>query len=248
MEYQALTLWLDESLCECLSKQFQGQLDFVVAWGIADMGRLLEKRAFHLLLVDLSALIAVQREKLVEMMRRVSYAPIVILLKEAAEYELCHLVDLGADLCLSRGQSPTLMASQIFAQFRRYTSYNHYDGLSGTEIAPFQCGDILIDPLRYHIQVRGRNVELCPREFSLLLLLMKNPGIVLTPEQICEYAWGNEGSYGRGVSGPIALLRKVIEPDPRHPIYIETVRGVGYRFIAETDETCDNRSEIEVIL
>ena len=81
-------------------------------------------------------------------------------------------------------------------------------------------------------------MELRPREFALLLYFMRNPGIVLTAEQICDRAWGNEGSYGQGVSGPVALLRKAIEADPEHPVYIETIWRVGYRFTAHKSETC----------
>ena len=57
-----------------------------------------------------------------------------------------------------------------------------------------------------------------------------------------------EDSYNRGVSGPIAILRKAIEPDTTHPKYIETVSRIGYRFTAYRSETCDDYSDSEVIL
>lgn len=100
-------------------------------------------------------------------------------------------------------------------------------------------GDFFIDPARRIVEVCGRLVNLRPREFSLLLYFMRNPHIVLTSEQICEHAWGMEGSYNQGVAHPIRLLRKAIEPDPPKPIYIETVHRVGYRFTACKVETCD---------
>ena len=76
-------------------------------------------------------------------------------------------------------------------------------------------------------------------EFLLLHYFMRNPRIVLSTEQICDHAWGNEGSYANGVSGPIAILRKAIEPDPTHPVYIQTVKSMGYCFTGIHVETCD---------
>ena len=98
------------------------------------------------------------------------------------------------------------------------------------------------------VKVRGQPVNLRPREFSLLLYFMRNINIVLTAEQICEHAWGMEGSYNRGVSGPIAILRKMIEPDTANPRYIETVSRIGYRFTAYHSEICDDYSDDEVSL
>ena len=125
------------------------------------------------------------------------------------------------------------------AQLRRYLVYNHYDEPGHAEAAPFQVGDIFMDPPRRIVEVRGQKVSLRPREFAMLLYFMRNPHITLTSEQICEKAWGMEGSYSRGVSHPIRVLRTAIEPDPENPIYIETVYRVGYRFTAHKSETCD---------
>ena len=97
-------------------------------------------------------------------------------------------------------------------ELRRYTEYNHYNDPGGAGVSSFQVGDIFIDPARRQVEVHGHLVSLRPREFSLLLYFMRNPRIVLTAEQICEHAWEMEGSYNRGVSGPVALLRKAIEP------------------------------------
>ncbi len=133
------------------------------------------------------------------------------------------------------------------ALLRRYTRYDRESGIQRDKRA-IRKGDFYIDPLRRVVQVRGRTVELRPREFSLLLYFMRNPGIVLTAEQICEHAWGMEGSYSRGVSGPVAILRKAVEPDAAEPCYIQTVSHVGYRFTAYQSETCDSCSDSVVTL
>lgn len=150
------------------------------------------------------------------------------------------MVQLGADMCISGKWPLSMVADLAYTQLRRYTEYNHYQAPGGPEILAFQEGDIYIDPARRRVEVRGQSVSLRPREFSLLLYFMRNPDIVLTSEQICEHAWGMEGSYNQGVSGPIAILRKAIEVDKSNPPYIQTVPGVGYRFTAYSDETCDD--------
>lgn len=151
----------------------------------------------------------------------------------------CPVLTLGADLCVPVDWSLNILAEHIMAAFRRYTRYTHYQDICGTEAVPFQEGDISIDPARHTAAVRGQPVKLRPREFSLLLYFMRNPGIVLTAEQICEKAWGIDGAYDHGIAQPIRMLRQAIEPDPKKPFYIETVRQVGYRYTAKCVETCD---------
>ena len=152
-----------------------------------------------------------------------------------------HLVIVDMKCRKGAGQEPYgVLFSVAAAQLRRYTDYNHYDEPEGAETAPFQAGDLFIDPPRRRVEVRGQPVELRPREFNLLLYFMRNPGIVLTTEQICEHAWGMEGGYNQGVAHPVRLLRLAIEPDPKHPVYIETVPRVGYRFTAHRGETCES--------
>ena len=82
-------------------------------------------------------------------------------------------------------------------------------------------------------------MELRPREFSLLLYFMQNSGVILSAERICENAWGTDGIYDYGIAQPVRLLRLAVEPNPRKPIYIETVQRVGYRFTEKRVEICD---------
>ena len=147
------------------------------------------------------------------------------------------MIHLGADLCVSGKRPYATIADLAFAQLRRYTEYNHYDDPAHAETAPFQVGDIYIDPARQETKVCGRPVILRHREFSLLLYFMRNPKIVLTSGQICENAWGME--YTQPIDRAIHELRKQIEADLRQPCYIQTVRRVGYRFTAYSSETCD---------
>ena len=110
------------------------------------------------------------------------------------------------------------------------TLYNHYD-ISQPDASVLHRGELVIDPIRHRLTLAGNEVHLRRREFRLLLYFAENPGIVLTPEKICETVWMTESHYNRDVSAVIAELRKKLKDDPKHPVYIETVHGVGYRFL-----------------
>lgn len=245
MEYNALTIGLSDKLLDELKElifQHQQNLFFTQSFTVQEASQMLNRQIFHLLIADLDYLRSIHQPNWLTRIRRNSFLPVIIL-SDTPEKDVNGMIRLGADMCISGKWPCSMIADLAYAQLRRYTEYNHYNDPSAAEISSFQVGDILIDPARRIVEVRGQQVNLRPREFSLLLYFMRNPNIVLTSEQICEQAWGMEGGYNQGVSGPIAILRKSIEPDKSKPRYIKTVSGVGYCFTAYRDETCDDCSD-----
>lgn len=238
MRYQVLLLDIPKNFYNSLKYRFQGvDVNFIVAITLRDAADLCAQQQFHLIVLDPHDDTAFH-EYLIAI-RRLNYAPIVALLDNYSTRSACAALRSGADLCIGTDGSIELAIDHIMAQFRRYTAYNNTENRHGKSTADFQRGDIYIDPLRNVVRVKEKSVRLRRREFLLLLYFMKNPKVILSAEQICDNAWGNEGSYAQGVSGPIAILRKAIEPDPAHPIYIKTVKTFGYCFTAYNSETCD---------
>jgi DNA-binding response OmpR family regulator len=93
-------------------------------------------------------------------------------------------------------------------------------------------GDVWLDPRQHEVRVRGVPVELPPKEFKLLHLLVVNAGTVLSADYLLDAVWGAEFAGALQVLYVhIGWLRERIEADPRHPRYIQTVRGVGYKFV-----------------
>lgn len=239
MDYHALTIGLSDRLLNDLKTQLaEYRLRFTVVATVTEASWLMTEGTLHLLIVDLEYLRNIQQVDWLSSIRRISFVPVIVL-SDTPEEDVRGIVHLGADMCISGKQSYSMITELAFAMLRRYTEYNHYNDPAHAETMPFQAGDLFIDPARRIVEVRGQPVSLRPREFSLLLYFMQNPGVVLTSEQICESAWGMEGSYNQGVSHPVRLLRKAIEPDPLNPVYIETVHRVGYRFTAYNSETCE---------
>ena len=237
MAYNALTIGLPDELFTALqSLTAQHNLMLTASFTVQEAGRLLGQQAFHLLIVDLDYLRSIRQIEWLINIRRISFVPVIVL-SNTPEQDVNSMVQFGADMCISGKHPYSMIVNLAYAQLRRYTEYNHYNDPASAETAPFRVGDIYIDPARREAKVCGQPVSLRHREFSLLLYFMRNPGIVLTAERICENAWGME--YIQPIDRAIHELRKQIEPNPRQPCYIQTVHRVGYRFVEYFSETCE---------
>jgi DNA-binding response OmpR family regulator len=103
---------------------------------------------------------------------------------------------------------------------------------------PLAVGDIWLDPKAHEVRVHGKPVELPPKEFELLRLLMANAGTVLPTNYLLDAVWGDDfGGAVQVLYVHIGWLREHIEQDPRRPRYIQTVRGVGYKFSTGESDT-----------
>jgi two-component system alkaline phosphatase synthesis response regulator PhoP len=154
--------------------------------------------------------------------------PIIILTAKSEEADRVLGLEMGADDYVTKPFSPRELVARVRAVLRR--SGNGGD----EEVEVIEIGDIKMD-LRQHItRVRGEEVELTPKEFDFLKLLLLNPGRAFTREFLLEHLWGYE-YFGdtRTVDVHVRRLRQKIETDPADPVYLETVRGVGYRFRGE---------------
>ncbi|HIK37623.1 MAG: response regulator transcription factor [Geminocystis sp.] len=94
-------------------------------------------------------------------------------------------------------------------------------------------GDLKIDLLHRTVEYRGQLIDLTPQEFSLLYLLSRAQGMPLSRAELLQLAWPSNIDNPRTIDTHILSLRKKIEPDPRQPTLIQTVRNVGYRFNPE---------------
>jgi DNA-binding response OmpR family regulator len=155
--------------------------------------------------------------------RRHSAIPIIMLTARSEETDRIIGLELGADDYVVKPFSPRELVARVKAVLRRTT------GETTTETIRAQ--DLLINLPHRSVERDGDRIELTTSEFELLRTLAANPGRVFTRGQLLDVMRGvSFDSYERSIDAHIKNLRKKLEPDPRNPVYVLTVYGVGYRF------------------
>jgi DNA-binding response OmpR family regulator len=160
-------------------------------------------------------------------MRTRSQVPIIMLTAKGDEIDKVVGLEMGADDYITKPFSVREFRSRVKAALRRGTMAGR--GPVGEE--PIKAGELQIDPERRTCEVRGKPVELTYVEFEILSALASSPGRVFSREMLLEHVWG-DSTYRdpRTVDVHIRHLREKLERDAKHPEYLFTVRGVGYRF------------------
>jgi len=156
---------------------------------------------------------------------RTRNVPIIMLTAKGEEFDKVLGLELGADDYITKPFSVRELIARVKAIFRRVGSLVPVD----SEIIKYD--DITIDCSRREVYKNGKLLDMPLKEFELLKLLVQNKGKVLSREMLLDKVWGYD-YYGetRTVDVHIRYLRQKIEDDDKNPVYIETVRGIGYRF------------------
>jgi len=151
-------------------------------------------------------------------LRKESSVPILMLTARDDEIDRVLGLELGADDYLTKPFSMRELVARVKAMLRRGDS-------------PLTAGNLQIDLLRHEVKLDNHEISLKPKEFELLLFLMRNQGQVFSRDQLLEQVWGWEFLGGsRTVDVHVRWLRSKIEKEPEQPTRIITVRSVGYRF------------------
>lgn len=163
-------------------------------------------------------------------LRKKLSAPIIFLSCKSTPSDKSIGLIAGGDDYMGKPFDSLELISRVKAHLRRnrmLTKLNDTDITGGLICYP----NLTIDLNTYYVTAYGKEVVLAPKEFQLLALLAQNPNIVFKSEQIFESIWGTDciGDY-RTLMVHISNIRKKIEPDPKNPVFIETVKGIGYRF------------------
>lgn len=160
-------------------------------------------------------------------LRQFSDAYVLMLTARAEELDKIVGLSVGADDYLTKPFSPRELVARVKALLRRPRTAT---GAADFEPPARQFGDLAIDEARHEVTCHGIAVPLTGREFALLVALAAHPGRVFTRSQLLDRVWGDAFYDDHVVDVHIANLRKKLEDDPAHPRFVETVRGVGYRF------------------
>ena len=223
----------DKELCTLMKKCVeQENLTAVVAGGGIEGLHILEenKNACSLIILDIM-MPDLDGFQVLQQIRQTSNVPVLMLTAKSGEEDKVSGLRMGADDYLTKPFSINELMARVNSLIRRYTLLNPTSSAE-TDCMVFQ--GMTIDSLNRLVFMNDVQVELTGKEFDLLSFLAANKGKVFTKKQIYTHVWEEEYAFDdSNIMSFISKLRKKIEPDPEHPFYILTVRGVGYRFNME---------------
>ncbi|QFT90779.1 Sensory transduction protein regX3 [Bacillus sp. THAF10] len=185
----------------------------------------LEERVPDLLILDLM-MPGIDGLQVIEQVRRYSKVPIMLLTARGEDRDKVAGFKIGADDYLVKPFSMVELLSRVHALIRRCTDY-------GTAEQEFiQNGDLAFDTVNQEFTVNGTALTLKPKETKLLSIFMNNINRLYTKAQLYELVWNTDYlGDSNTIMVHISRIREQIEPNPKSPIYIKTIKGLGYRMV-----------------
>ncbi|MBD8498084.1 response regulator transcription factor [Paenibacillus arenosi] len=167
-------------------------------------------------------------------LRLTNKLPVILLSAKSEDSDKIVGLGLGADDFVAKPFNPLVVLARVQAQLRRTYTFNEEEALPS--MLPTRVGELTLDHDSCSLLKRGRLISLSAIEYKLLHMLMSAPGRVFTKKQIFEQVWGEHYmADDNTIMVQMSRLRDKVEDTPRNPVYIKTVRGLGYRF-AKRDE------------
>lgn len=203
----------------------QGCKVFQAGYG-KDALTLFDKEAITFVILDLM-LPDMTGEEICTILRKKSTVPIIMLTAKTGEDDILNGLHIGADDYITKPFSVKQLYARMEAILRR----------AGRDLKPlaqkfsWNGNDLSIDFEHSEVHKQGRLLSLTPSEWKLLSALIRQPKKVYTREELIQLAFGPDfDGYDRVIDTHIKNLRKKVESDPKAPVYIKTVHGLGYKF------------------
>ena len=159
-------------------------------------------------------------------LRRESDVPVIMLTARDSELDKVVGLEIGADDYLAKPFSTRELIARVRAMLRRSRRAEPAQADARVEVA-----GLVLDGARHRVSLDGREIELKPKEFDLLAFFMAHTGQVFGREQLLASVWGYDfAGDSRTVDTHVKTLREKLGDSAERPLWVETVRGVGYRF------------------
>ncbi len=159
--------------------------------------------------------------------------PVLMLTAKDDEFDKVLGLELGADDYMTKPFSPREVTARVKAILRRIHPVGENAGGAGSQRKSeeeIKIGSLRVLPEFYEAYVQDEELELTPKEFELLVYLARNLGRVLSRDQLLSSVWNYDfAGDTRIVDVHISHLREKIEPNSRKPVFIKTIRGLGYK-------------------
>lgn len=189
---------------------------------------ILEKEPVHLAIVDI--MMPVMDGITMVMKAREKYDfPILFLSAKSEDIDKIHGLNIGADDYITKPFTSLELIARVRAQLRRYEQILILKKDKEETQGIYTVGDLELNTVTKEVYVASQIVHLTPKEFAILELLIKNPGRVYSAQQIYEIIWQEEAINTETIMVHIRKLREKIEANPKKPVYIKVVWGIGYK-------------------
>ena len=219
----------DKELCILIKRSVRSEnieADFCYT-GKEGLQKLKEKK-YQLVILDVM-MPGMDGFETLENIRKESSLPILMFTSKNDSISKVRGLRAVADDYLTKPFDMDELIARVLSLIRRYTRFNQQDGITQLEF-----DGLKIDLENRSITTEKGTFELPPKEFDLLLFCAKHQGKILTKQQIYEEVWGEEYFYDdSNIMAIISRLRKKMEVNPGCPKYIQTMKGIGYRFNKE---------------
>ena len=222
----------DKELCSIIKKYmdragYSARFCYTGASGINSV----EENEYQLVILDIM-LPEIDGFSVLSEIRKISTIPVLMLTAKNDEADKIRGLKAGADDYLTKPFSMDELMARAESLIRRYTKFNNSDV---SQLKSITLTGMFIDSEKRMVTIAGNQIELTGKEFDLLYFLASHKGRIFTKQQIYTRVWENEYAFDdSNIMSFISKLRKKIEPDAENPFYIQTIRGVGYRFNRET--------------
>lgn len=220
----------DQELCSIIERylknaEYEAQFAHTGAGGL----NMALTGEYHLIVLDIM-LPQIDGLSILTEIRKQSVVPVLMLTAKNEEADKIRGLQLGADDYLTKPFSMAELMARIDSLVRRYTTFNR--STAGFKSLTLQ--HLSFDTQTRVVLLEGQALELTGKEFDLLYFLAAHKGQIFTKRQIYQQVWGEAYAFDdNNIMSFISKLRKKIEPDVAEPFFIQTVRGVGYRFNQE---------------
>ena len=207
------------------------QFEVTLAADSASLNRLMQRESFDLIILDQM----LPGEDGLSIIRRLRAAndrtPIIMLTAKGDDVDRIIGLEMGADDYMQKPFNPRELVARVHAVLRRQIP-NDTPGGAMHDIGAVSFGPFVFDLGTRTLSRDGVRLNLTTGEFSVLKVLVRHPRIPLSREKLMLLARGREyGAFDRSLDVQTSRLRKLIEPDPQNPRFIQTVWGVGYVFV-----------------
>lgn len=201
------------------------------AWSLIESGK-----PVHLAVVDIM-MPRLDGSELLKRLRACHRLPVILLSAKSADTDKILGLYLGADDFIAKPFNPLEVVARVQALLRRAYEFGGEAAAAGTD-ETVRIGGLALDRREYAVTKHGEPVELTALEYKLLDVFMSSPGRIFTKQQLFERVWADYyHEDANTVMVHISRLRGKIEDHPKQPLYIRSVRGIGYKFARREEFT-----------